>query len=73
MTTKEVRVRCDQLLDQLLQDTGAVGPQEAVAFALATRCCKRVSAHLKNICTAVVAPVEFLDYSKKGLAARSEQ
>jgi phosphate transport system protein len=73
LTTKEVRVRCDQLLDQLLQETGSMPPRRAVAFALATRYVKRVSAHLKNICTAVVAPVEFLDYSKKGIAARSEQ
>lgn len=75
LTTKEVRVRCDQLLDQLLQDAdgSAMPPRRAVAFALATRHVKRVSAHLKNICTAVVAPVEFLDYSKKGIAARESE
>jgi phosphate uptake regulator len=73
LTSKEVRVGCDQLLDQLLQETGGMPPRRAVAFALATRYVKRVSAHLKNICTAVVAPVEFLDYSKKGLAAREAE
>ncbi len=70
--TKEVRVRCKQLLDQLLEGPADLDARHAVAFALATRYCKRVSAHLKNICTAVVAPVEFLDYGKKGLAARDE-
>ena len=71
--TKQVRRGCDELLEKLLAGVEGVEPQQAVAFALAGRYCKRVSAHLKNICTAVVAPVEFLDYSKKGIAARGER
>jgi len=72
LDTKEVRVRCDQLLEQILTDEQLTDGRVAAAFALATRYCKRVSAHLKNVCTAVVAPIEFLDYSRKGLAAREE-
>ena len=53
---------CDVLVRQLLSVREKVAPDEAVAYVLQARFFKRVSAHLGNIATSVLAPVSMIDY-----------
>ncbi|MEX2328635.1 MAG: hypothetical protein WD575_02805, partial [Nitriliruptoraceae bacterium] len=65
--SRELLVRGDEMLDefdtrvsQLV--TGQVGEPHAVAYALVYRYFKRIVAHLMNVLSAVVMPVDRLDY-----------
>ncbi len=55
--------KCDTLVRQLVEETSLV--EKAVAYALLARFFKRIAGHLVNIATAVVKPVDSLDYSDK--------
>jgi len=57
-----VKDECDAVIQQLLQERDHMSSDEAVAYSLLSRHYKRVAAHLSNICTAVVNPLEMLDY-----------
>ena len=50
---------CDRLVWELATDNGG---RNAVAVAIIIRFLKRVAAHLGNICTSVVMPIDKLDY-----------
>jgi phosphate uptake regulator len=50
---------CDRLVWELAVDNGG---RNAVAVAIIIRFFKRVAAHLGNICTSVVMPIDKLDY-----------
>ncbi len=60
---REIRARCDSIIEQLLRDDTSMHTHEAVAYSLLARHYKRVSSHLANICTAVVGNVEDLDFT----------
>jgi phosphate uptake regulator len=51
--------RCDELIDRLVRDQ--LPTAEAVGYALLLRHLKRFSAHMGNIATSVVMPVQDLD------------
>ncbi|MBT3180874.1 MAG: hypothetical protein HN337_00025 [Deltaproteobacteria bacterium] len=53
---------CDRIVWSLTKDDGGRNP---VAIAMLVRFFKRVAAHLGNICTSVVMPLDRLDYFKK--------
>jgi phosphate transport system protein len=53
--------RCNDILDRVAHDT-SLSVNDAVCLALLARFLKRVSAHLGNIATSVVVPVDRLDY-----------
>ncbi|MCZ6837256.1 MAG: PhoU family transcriptional regulator [Planctomycetota bacterium] len=53
---------CDEIVEQLLQDSASIQTHEAVAYSLLARHYKRVSSHLANVCTAVLGRVEDLDF-----------
>ncbi|KKL92945.1 hypothetical protein LCGC14_1879620 [marine sediment metagenome] len=57
---KKIREMCDNALDAVANSDMPV--KHAVAFSLMTRYYKRISAHLTNIATSVVVPLEKLDY-----------
>lgn len=65
--SRELRTRGDSLLDLFDERVSSLirepdpGPQ-AVARALAHRYCKRVVAHLMNLLSAVIMPLDRLDY-----------
>lgn len=61
-TASRLRGRCDLIVRQLLTADSALAADEAVAYVLLARFYKRVSAHLANIASGVVAPVPMLDY-----------
>ena len=50
---------CDRLVWELAADNGG---RNAVAMAITIRFFKRVAAHLGNICTSVIMPIDKLDY-----------
>jgi len=54
--------KCEDVIHQLLQEHHELDTDEAVAYSLLSRHYKRVSAHLSNICTAVVSPIDMLDF-----------
>ena len=54
--------KCEDVIHQLLQEHHELDTDEAVAYSLLARHYKRVSAHLSNICTAVVSPIDMLDF-----------
>jgi len=53
---------CDRIVWSLAENDGDRNP---VAIAMLVRFFKRVAAHLGNICTSVVMPLDRLDYFKK--------
>ncbi len=55
--------RLDQLIDDLLDDK-EIDVKEAVTYALLSRYLKRISAHLKNIASAVSNPFDRIRYVK---------
>lgn len=59
---RDIRARCDAIIEQLLRDDTTLHIYEAVAYSLLARHYKRVSSHLANICTAVSGDVEDLDF-----------
>ena len=54
--------KCDYLVEQLLGQKDDMATDEAVAYGLLARHMKRIAAHLANIASSVVAPVESLDF-----------
>lgn len=61
----EMARTCDALTDRLLADTAKCG-RDAVIRALLIRFLKRVSAHLKNVCSSLVNPYHKLGYKPDG-------
>ncbi|MEO0081563.1 MAG: PhoU domain-containing protein [candidate division WOR-3 bacterium] len=61
----ELARTCDALIDKLLADTTKCG-RDAVIRALLIRFLKRVSAHLKNVCSSLVNPYHKLGYKPDG-------
>jgi len=57
-----IRQTCDSIVEELLKQQDRMPVDEAVAMGLLARHFKRVAAHLGNICTAVVSPVDRLDF-----------
>ena len=53
---------CNEIVEELLQDSASTQTHEAVAYSLLARHYKRVSSHLSNVCTAVLGRVEDLDF-----------
>ncbi|MCC5808970.1 MAG: PhoU family transcriptional regulator [Ectothiorhodospiraceae bacterium] len=60
--TRDIRRRCDTLIEELFRDEGQIEFHEAVAYSLLARHYKRVAAHLANIATAVMGELEELDF-----------
>jgi phosphate uptake regulator len=54
--------KCDECIQNLLQQRDDLDTDEAVACSLLARHYKRVAAHLSNVCTAVISPVDMLDF-----------
>ena len=54
--------KCDHLIEQLLRQKDDMTTDEAVSYGLLCRHMKRIGAHLSNIASSVVAPVESLDF-----------
>jgi len=54
--------KCDYLIEQLLRQKDDMPTDEAVSYGLLCRHMKRIAAHLSNIASSVVAPVESLDF-----------
>jgi len=54
--------QCDYLIEELLRRKDDMPTDEAVSYGLLGRHMKRVGAHLSNIASSVVAPVENLDF-----------
>jgi len=59
-----VRDRCEEIIEQLLNDQSSMETHEAVAYSLLARHYKRVASHLANIATAVWGKIEDLDFRK---------
>jgi phosphate transport system protein len=59
---RQISKTCEKLIHELLQTRDDLDTDEAAAYSLLSRHYKRVSAHLSNICTAVVSPVDMLDF-----------
>jgi phosphate uptake regulator len=57
------KARCDLIVEQLLRQKDNLPTDEAVSYGMLCRHMKRISAHLSNIATSVVAPVENLDFA----------
>ncbi len=57
---KKIREMCDSALQSIANSQLPV--KEAVGFSLMTRYYKRISAHLTNIATSVIVPLDKLDY-----------
>src|SRR5690554_5935683 len=60
--TREIRGRCDKLIEALLSEEQTIEFHEAVAYSLLARHYKRVASHLANIATAVTGRLEDLDF-----------
>lgn len=59
---RDIRKRCDRVIESLFRDEGEIEFHEAVAYSLLARHYKRVAAHLANIATAVLGQLEDLDF-----------
>ena len=57
--------KCDMLIEQLIRDN--LPTDKAVAYTLLSRHFKRIAAHLTNIATAVVVPVDKIDFTDEVL------
>lgn len=57
---RDITERSDALIDELYSTS--LSANNAIAFALLTRYCKRVSSHLGNIASAVVVSLPMLDF-----------
>lgn len=58
---RETEKRCNEVLTKVSRDT-SLSVNDAVCLALLGRFLKRIAAHLGNIATSVVMPVDRLDY-----------
>ena len=56
----KIAKRCDEIVDELAKSDLTIN--EAVCFTLIARYFKRLAAHLTNIATSVVLPINELDY-----------
>ncbi len=54
--------RCDHLIEKLLHQDDSLSSDEAVSYGMMARHMKRIAAHLSNIASSVIAPVENLDF-----------
>ena len=55
--------KCDLIVEQLLRQKDDMPTDEAVSYGMLCRHMKRIAAHLSNIASSVVAPVENLDFA----------
>ncbi len=60
LTEREVRRRCDALLDSLLAED--LPSNLGIPWALITRYLKRIAGHLSNIASSLVMPLHKIDY-----------
>lgn len=58
----DIKERCGEIEHALLNESHRYRTAEAVAYSLLARHCKRVAAHLGNICTALTGKVAQLGY-----------
>ena len=58
---RELKSKCNDLIQTLAAEQ-EISPNHAVCYTLIAQHCKRIAAHLCNICTAVVMPVDVIDY-----------
>jgi len=62
---KEITRSCDTMVDDIVSGRiSSLTPPDAAAAALYARYLKRIGAHLKNVTTCVVNPVEWIGYRK---------
>lgn len=61
----QIARKCEELIRRMAK--GALSGEEAVCFTLLTRYFKRVSAHIANIASSIVNPVEKIDFVREGL------
>ena len=61
----EISSKCEELIRAIAKKD--ISSNKAVCYTLFTRHLKRVSAHLANIASAIVNPVEKIDFAEKGL------
>ncbi len=59
-----IKARCEEIVEILLTDRAEIETHEAVGYSLLARHYKRVTAHLANICTAVLGRIEDLDFRR---------
>lgn len=63
LTERDVRKRCDALLDAIMAED--LPPRCGVPWALITRHLKRLAGHLSNIASSLVMPLDKIDYHDK--------
>jgi phosphate uptake regulator len=61
-TFEGIKTKCDQIVEQLLRQKDDMPTDEAVSYGMICRHMKRAAAHLSNIASSVVTPVENLDF-----------
>ena len=69
-TFGELKRRCDRIVEQLLRQKGDMPTDEAVSYGMLARHMKRIAAHLSNIASSVVTPVENLDFADESELAK---
>ena len=60
---ERLKHRCDLIVAQLLKQKDDMPTDEAVSYGMLCRHMKRIAAHLSNIASSVVTPVENLDFA----------
>lgn len=63
---REIRKVCDAHIEEMFRDE-QIPRRRAMMAVLYVRFLKRISAHLKNVCTSVVNPFDKIGYTKTGL------
>ena len=58
-----LKVKCDLIVEQLLRQKDDMPTDEAVSYGMLCRHMKRIAAHLSNIASSVVTPVENIDFA----------
>jgi phosphate transport system protein len=69
-TFGELKRRCDRIVEQLLRQKDDMPTDEAVSYGMLARHLKRIAAHLSNIASSVVTPVENLDFADESELAK---
>ncbi|MBN2583869.1 MAG: phosphate uptake regulator PhoU [Planctomycetes bacterium] len=67
-TFESVKSKCDLIVEQLLRQKDNMPTDEAVSYGMICRHMKRAAAHLANIASSVVTPVENLDFADERIA-----
>ncbi len=62
---RKIALRCEELIREMAKKE--IPSNKAVCYTLLTRYFKRVSAHLANIASAIINPVEKIDFVGEGL------